>query len=104
MPRNAVHYSNKRKINAEKLKIENDRLTAENERKEKELRKQAFLELIPEIKMSAIAAKPKPVDLEYAADTGNRNSLMTRKTTIDNYIIGEFFFTQLKISWDFHEN
>ena len=54
----------KRKINAEKLKIENDRLTAENERKEKELRKQAFLELIPEMEMSAIAAKPKPVDLE----------------------------------------
>ena len=54
----------KRKINAEKLKIENDRITAENERKEKELRKQAFLELIPEMEMSAIAAKPKPVDLE----------------------------------------
>ena len=53
----------KRKINAEKLKIENDRLTAENERKEKELRKQAFLELIPEMEMSAIAETPKPVDL-----------------------------------------
>ena len=55
----------RRKINAERLKLENDKIAAENENREKELRRNTFLELLPEaIEMVAIAIKPKPVDLE----------------------------------------
>ena len=55
----------RRKINAERLKLENDKIAAENENREKELRRNTFLELLPEaIEMGAIAIKPKPVDLE----------------------------------------
>ena len=55
----------RRKINAKRLKLENDKITAENEKREKELRRKTFLELLPEaIEMGAIANKPKPVDLE----------------------------------------
>ena len=52
-------------INAERLRLENEQIEAENEKREKELRRKAFLELLPEaIEMGAIANKPKPVDLE----------------------------------------
>ena len=51
----------RRKINAEWLKLENDKIAAENENREKELRRNTFLELLPEaIEMGVLQLNQNP--------------------------------------------